>query len=225
MCIRDSSDSAPPTKRQKVTVLAQTQLNLAYSSKDKHLENCCKVLVEFYLSTLSLSDAWPPLKTVQFVELALVRQSNDYRHLGLKTISRDVDQVYGHKTKISFPELLANVDHKSVFLFEGRPGCGKTTLMLKISHDWARGEILQSKLVILVQLRRLSGRADIYINDLLQAACNNLSTKDAQFLSAHFERSCGEGVVFILDGFDEYAPGASEQNFIYKLIMLSLIHI
>ena len=166
---------------------------------------------------LSSSDTWPPLKTVQFVKLALVRQNSEAHHLGLKTISSDVDQVYGDKTKISFSELFANMDHESIFLFEGRPGSGKTTLMLKISRDWARGEILQSKLVILVQLRRLGGRADIC--DLLQAACSNLSTEDAQFLSSHFERNCGEGVVFILDGFDEYAPGASEQNFVYKLIM------
>ena len=203
-----------------MTVSVQPQLTLVHSFNDKqHLEHCCKVLIDFYLSTLSSSDTWPPLKTVQFVELALVRQNNEAHHLGLETIPSDIDEVYGDKTKISFPELFANVDHKSVFLFEGRQGSGKTTLMLKISCDWANGEILQSKLVILVQLRQLGGRADIYINDLLQAACSNLSTEDTQFLSSHFERNCGEDVVFILDGFDEYAPGTSEQNFIYKLIM------
>ena len=154
------STSAPPTKRHKVM---QPQLTLSDSFDKQRLEHCRKFLIEFYLSMLSFLDIWPPLKTIQFVELALVQQNNEDRHLGLKTISRDVDQVYGDKTKISFPELFTNVDHKSVFLFEGRPGCGKTTLMLKISHDWARGEILQSKLVILVQLRRLSGLSLIHI--------------------------------------------------------------
>ena len=121
--------------------------------------------------------------------------------------------------KIAFPELFANMDHRELFLFEGRPGSGKTTLMLEISCDWARGQILQSKLVILVQLRRLSGKASVYIHDLIKCACSDLSDKDIQHLASYIERNCGEDVVFILDGFDEYVPGASEQNFISKLIM------
>ena len=72
---------------QPQLTLAQPQLPLAHSSNDKqHLEHCSQVFVEFYLSTLSSSDTWPPLKTIQFVELALVRQNSKDRHLGLKTI-------------------------------------------------------------------------------------------------------------------------------------------
>ncbi len=110
------------------------------------------------------------------------------------------------------------MEYRSLILFEGRPGSGKTTLMIKISRDWAKGELLQSKLVLLVQLRRLYGKEDIYLSGLFHVACSTLSPEDIRGLTAYIEGTLGKDVVFLLDGFDEYAPGSNEDSFIYKLI-------
>ena len=177
----------------------------------------------FYLEMMISSDTWPPFKLVKFVNLTLVQQHKHAQYIGLRTIHKDIDEMYGEKTQITLDNLFTGVDPGSLILVEGRPGSGKTTLMLQISYNWGSGELLQqTKLVILVQLRHLKEKSDIYINDLLSAACNHFSSQEIQFLSSYIEQHLGVGVVFLLDGFDEYASGLDENNFITKLIMKEL---
>ena len=187
------------------------------------VEDCAEKLSQFYIEMLLSSHTWPPLKIVQFVELALIQQEKNALHIGLKTVTRDIDEVCGHKTKVLFNDLFKEIDNGQLLLFEGRPGSGKTTLMLKVSCDWGKGEILQSaKIVILLQLRRLNKTKHIYLHNLIKTSCNRLSVQEIQCLSSYIERSCGEGVVFILDGFDEYSSPASEDNLINKLLTREL---
>ena len=169
---------------------------------------------------LKKSGTWPPLKLVNFVNLALVQQHEHAQHIGLRTICKNIDEVCGKKTLITLDSLFTGVDHGSLVLLEGRPGSGKTTLMLKISCNCGSGAVLhQTKLVILVQLRRLNEKSDICLNDLLKAAYSHFSSQEIQCLSSFIEQNLGEGVVFLLDGFDEYASGSDENNFITSLIM------
>ena len=220
MIVSNVSDSLamPPFKRHKSGTQSQP---LADPSRIKEIvQGCAEKLYRFYLQLQSSPGTWPPLATVEFVELALIKQPKHAQHIGLKTVSRDIDEVCGQKTKISFVDLFKEVDDGSLILFEGRPGSGKTTLMVKVSCDWGKREILQqAKIVILVQLRRLGRKTGFYLNELITAACNGLSSEELQYLSSYIEMNCGEGVVFILDGFDEYAAYISEHNLVYKLIM------
>ena len=217
-CYSDSA-SAPPSKRSKHTSSAQPppgQVHLSTSTLQL-LDHWRQKLADSYLAQESKTDAWPPLKLVQFVKLALVEQEKDARHIGLRTITKDMDTVYGHKTHIDFDNLFGNVDHSSMILLEGRPGSGKTTLMLRISCDWAKGKLMKSKLVLFVRLRYLGKTQNIYLHDLLQVTCA-LSSEDIYGLSSFIEGRLGEDVVFVLDGFDEYALGTHENNFIHNLI-------
>ena len=183
------------------------------------VENCHEKLSHFYLDLLKLTDTWPPLNLMKFVNLVLVQQQKQARDIGLKTVGTDIDEVCGDKTQVSFNDLFTEIDHRSLILLEGRPGSGKTTLLLKISCDWSKGAVLcKTKLVILVQLRRLDLKSDIHLDDLLEAACNRLTSQEIRFLSSYIEGSQGEGVVFLLDGFDEYAPCTGKSNLITKLI-------
>ena len=212
------SDLKPPSKRQKLSTPIQSPESA--SVKAPSIEDCREKLCNFYLDLLKLSDTWPPLMLMKFVNLALVQQPEHAQHIGLRTVHKDIDEVCGKKTQITLDNLFTGVGPGSLILLEGRPGSGKTTLMLKISSDWGSGAVLQqAKLVILVQLRRLNQKSDIYLNDLLTATCNRFSSQEIQYLSSYIERYLGEGVVFLLDGFDEYASGSDENNFIAKLTM------
>lgn len=51
----------------------------------KGLDRWHKVLVNRYLAEEHSSDAWPRLKIVQFVGLALVRQNKEAPHMDLTT--------------------------------------------------------------------------------------------------------------------------------------------
>ncbi len=189
------------------------------TSITQHIDHWRQKLIDSYLAQECSSDAWPPLKLVQFVQLALVKQDEHADHIGLKTIRKDIDEVYGKKSKIGFSEMFEKIDPSSLILFEGRPGSGKTTLMVKVSCDWARGTILHSMLVVLVRLRYLSKKRNIYLHDLLRVAYGAPSQADIDGLASYIEGRLGEDVVFILDGFDEYAPGASDDNYVSKLIL------
>ena len=209
--ITDTDTAPPSSKRQKLTSLPKD-----FDRWRELLKNC-------YLVEESLSGTWPPLRTVQFIQLALVGQAKGARHLHLKTVYGDIDEIYGDKTKVAIENIFDDLEFQSLILFEGRPGSGKTTLMIKISRDWAGGKLLtSSKLVFLVQLRRLYGKEDIYLSDLFRVAYDGLTLEDIQGLTSYIEGTLGEGVVFILDGFDEYAPGSNEDSFISKLVAKKL---
>ena len=181
----------------------------------QQFDNWQQKLAASYLAEESKSDAWPPLKIVNFVQLALVQQEKRAQHLNLHTIENDIDEVYGQKINMEYDDLFQNVDHSSLILIEGRPGSGKTTLLVRISCDWAKGNIVKSKLIIFVRLRYLDKTRDIYLHDLLHLACPD---NDIIGLTSYIERRLGEDVVFLLDGFDEYGVQADADNFICNLI-------
>ena len=186
-----------------------------------------QLLIDFYLASRDLSDAWPPLKTVQFVQLALVQQKENARHIGLRTVHGNIDAIYGHKINTNLFDLFTNLERSSLYLLEGRPGSGKTTLMIHVTHQWAKGKLLTTqsiKLVFLVQLRRLGGRDNVCLQDLVHAACSDFSidSEEMREILDYITKKRGEGVVFALDGFDEYAPGQNPENFISRLIMKKL---
>ena len=209
-----------PAKRMK---LAESSQPLSSSeSTQPSLDHWRQLLIDFYLASHDLSDAWPPLKTVQFVQLALVQQKENTQHIGLRTVTGDIDAIYGHKTNTDFLNLFMDLKRSSLYLLEGRPGSGKTTLMTHVTRQWAEGKILTSqsiKFVFLVQLRRFGGRENVDLKDLLQSACSDFSTEDMQGIFDYICKNHGEGVVFVLDGFDEYAHGQNLKNFISRLIM------
>ena len=131
---------------------------------------------------------------------------------------KDIDEVYGNKTSILFDDLFEGLNAGSLVLLEGRPGSGKTTLMLKIACDWKKKILKQAKIVILVQLRRLSQTGDVYLHHLLKASCNRLSDKEVQCVCSYIEERFGENVVFLFDGYDEYYFVMSEHNIVKKIV-------
>ena len=102
-----------------------------------------------------------------------------------------------------------DIEESRFILLEGRPGTGKTTLMNKISRDWASGDILTSKVLVSVHLRRLNAESDRSLATILQVACPSL---DVECLVSHIEQNHGEGIVFVFDGLDEYVPYSNETN-------------
>ena len=185
----------------------------------QHIDRWRHLLADSYLAQECSTDAWPPLNITEFIHLNLVKQDRQAQHIGLQTIQKDIDAVYGQKIDVNLKELIQKADSGSRILIEGRPGSGKTTYMMKVSCDWSREKILKSKLVIFVRLRHLPKTQYIYLHDLIQIASPAFLPDDIQGLSSYIEGRFGENVVFVLDGFDEYAPGASDDNYISRLIL------
>ena len=168
---------------------------------------------------------WPPVKKTQYINLALIRteQTIDFNKEFLRqTIRGSVDDIMKDKDDIKYDDVFTDpeVDEGARLVFEGRPGCGKTTMMNKISQDWAKWKIFSSCLLFLIHLRRFGNRSDIDLETVLRCTPVDFSDEEFQQLRTHIEGSQGKGVVFALDGLDEYCPEKKKRKttFIHKLI-------
>lgn len=195
--------------------------SIELTPEDDPLAACKHLITTYYLEQVdSMKDqSWPPIKDMGFIQLALIKQARGSQSCKFQTVYGQIDEIIGDKTSINFDSMFNDLQDGSRVLLEGRPGSGKSTLMLKVSNDWAKGKILKKKLVFLVQLRRLRGEVNLDLHSLLSMSSQILSASEyIGPLCFHIDKQKGEGVVFALDGLDEYAPGTDESNLIYKLI-------
>ena len=102
-------------------------------------------------------------------------------------------------------------------LVEGVPGSGKTTLVKRMCRDWANGSFAQdSKAVIQVVLRSLPKRDDLAIEDMVLTSVAN--KKVAADIAQYVDRYDGNGVVFILDGFDELSEEMRQSSIVRDIL-------
>ena len=178
------------------------------------VRKCRRFLATFYKRQVD-DRAWPPVKTTNFINLALVKDQTSWR----KTVQDSVDEILSEKESTSYEGIfdgIKDLDHNFILL-EGRPGSGKTTLMNKISRDWANGKILTSELVIFVPFRRLSNEPDRNLATILRVACPTLPQSNVNKLMSHIENHQGKAIVFAFDGLDEYVP-LSDNDSVLELL-------
>ena len=152
------------------------------------------------------------------MNLALIKQQaiNFGKDYVRQTVRGSIDDIIKDKDEIKYEDAFNELDDGARVVVEGRPGCGKTTLMHKLSQDWERGKVLTSSLLFLVHLRRFSNRSDIKLSEILQAAAPDFTDDDLRQMCKYIEENGGRGVAFALDGLDEYSPKSS--NFVFSLI-------
>jgi DNA polymerase III delta prime subunit len=181
-------------------------------------------LAAFYFHQPEVPEGtWPPVKKTQYINLALIKteQAIDFnKELLRQTIRGSIDDIMKDKDDIKYDEVFIEVEEGARLLFEGRPGCGKTTMMNKVSQDWAKWKIFSSCLLFLVHLRRFGNRSDITLENVLRSTPVEFSDEEFQELTAQIKSTQGKGIVFALDGLDEYCPDKKEMkiSFIHKLI-------
>ena len=188
-------------------------VRVLYSYEKEHLVN-------IYSSRCEVPrDTWPPVGTKTFINIVLIKETEDHKNDYIYSRRGDIDDIIGGKKEIKYSEVFSKYKCGSLVLVGGRPGCGKTTLVHKVARDWALGErILKgARLVFLVPLRLLATFGN----------CNNLS----DFLGIFFqkreyrdriansiEEEDGEGVCFILDGLDEYQDRDQKMSLVYQIL-------
>ena len=186
-------------------------------------DTCRRLLSTCYLEQNEEGDeaSWPPVKATMFVPFTMIKQRPRQQTFSFVTVRQQVDATLVGQAKVEYSDLLHELQSKSGvrIIIEGRPGSGKSTLVIEISKDWARGKILQSKLFFLVRLRMLHDLEEkLTLLSMLVALFEDLSASGIlESLSSHIALQSGEGVVFALDGLDEYSP-KSKDDFIHKLI-------
>ena len=159
-------------------------------------------------------DEWPPPPSLQYIDLALHKKEKIQRGEIKKdeiqeAMHGNIDQfVYKNEVNIVKIEELLRLDSdgRRVILFEGAPGSGKSTLLWHVCQGWQSGELFQQfNLVLLVLLR------DTAVHDA-QCLANILpyvpfrtsnSVEIRNKYASEIEKVHGEGVLIMLDGWDE----------------------
>ena len=165
--------------------------------------------------------AWPYVQQNTYINLAVTggigRMSDKcYR----QTIRGDADDVLSSsKANIEYRQAFQDINHGDRVLVVGRPGSGKTTLVHRVSQDWAHGLILGLvKALFLIYLRGFHSNLVVSLKSLVR--CYFKNEEDVDAVCQYIEEHQGLGVCFILDGLDEYQPKMDEDapNFIFQLI-------
>lgn len=92
-----------------------------------------------------------------------------------------------------------------VILIEGGPGMGKSTLAVKMCQCWGTGGLLTSyELVILLTLRDPQIQKCKSLHDILSTTHPN--QKLVETISQTTESNEGQGVCFLMEGYDELPP-------------------
>ena len=164
-------------------------------------------------------DCWPPVAATTFINLALITKSKSDSNMYDYTVQGDIDDIIETKEKIEYEELFGEYESGALLLIEGRPGSGKTTLMHKVTRDWAvkKNVLVGAKLVVLVPLRLFSSFSkDLELSDIVKNYIVNKNNR--QEVLSHVEECDGNGVCFIVDGLDEYQFRDNKETTIYKLL-------
>ena len=167
----------------------------------------------------AIVQALPP-PTDKYFNLALIKKQRAEPPPDdevVRSIVREgnVDHVLKRKVEIKLGDIFkADEAARKVILIEGAPGSGKTTLSWYICQKWASGELFQQfSLAVLVQLRDPAIQSAQTIADLLPCA-------DRLPQEAMSEIQCrgGEGILFVMDGWDELVLNVDQESPIQQLV-------
>ena len=163
-------------------------------------------------------DSWPPVGNSTFINLVLIKQSPISR-CDYYTVRGDMDDIIESKEVVEYEEVFKEYREGALVLVEGRPGSGKTTLVHKVTRDWATGrKVLQgAKMVFLITLRLLNfSKKDQSLLEVLEVFYGGEVLRKSV---EHDLQECGgKGACFIIDGLDEYQHKNEKESVIDQLI-------
>ncbi len=152
---------------------------------------------------------FPRPPTHMYFDLALIEREEREkpsvdRELASLAVEGRVREMMEKTTPVKLEDLFKlDKKRRKVILIEGPPGSGKTTLSWHLCQKWGKGEPFPGfELVIYVQLRDPAIHSARSIADLLPRRNDQM----AREVLADMEARDGEGVLFVLDGWDEL-PG------------------
>ena len=119
-------------------------------------------------------------------------------------------------SNILLSDVLNKLQSGARILFVGRPGVGKSTITRHLSKTLVQ---VQTEQFYLVLKLHLSGRKKLdSLITLLESADESFDSNDITIISNYTERTRGEGVCFLLDGYDEYVKPPEGYDYVTSLI-------
>ena len=176
-------------------------------------------------SPISLSNKWPPSPSREYITLAVVSNHEKCRDESIRNILHgDVQQILENRGSISIDQILesdndnlklSDNDNLKLVLLEGAPGIGKSTLAWELCRKWDEFSCMAKyKLVILLRLREKRVQDILNFSELFFS----YEGKDKCSLEEEIFKCQGNGLLFILDGFDELPKTLQREGYLLNLI-------
>ena len=176
---------------------------------------------------------WPPSPSTEYINLAYIDKQTVNRYEADEftkfTIHGNIDDICHDKSPMSMEQVACMIaregkmeSHPMLVLVEGAPGVGKTTFAWELCRRWAHGELLQHySLVVLLRMRDNTAREARELVDLFPYPKRLVSES---LLDEALETN-GEGILFLLEGFDELPEGkkTGDSSIYLKLIEGNLL--
>ena len=146
----------------------------------------------------------------EFISLALVdkgRTIHEDDTFSKASLDSDVDEIRGAKSPLELDDIVPSGTR--FVLVEGPPGIGKSTLAWELCRKWDTLTSLKHyKMVLLLKLRERRVQNATSLEDLIHHEDKRFQRKVVNEV-----RKCeGEGVLFMLDGFDEMPSVVHDEN-------------
>ena len=146
----------------------------------------------------------------EFISLALVdkgRTIHEDDTFSKASLDSDVDEIRGAKSPLELDDIVPSGTR--FVLVEGPPGIGKSTLAWELCRKWDTLTSLKHyKTVLLLKLHERRVQNATSLEDLIHHEDKRFQRKVVNEV-----RKCeGEGVLFILDGFDEMPSVVHDEN-------------
>jgi len=168
---------------------------------------------------------WPPAPTRKVFNLVMITQRTlrygPSEEMVKLLLRGDVSGATCGKDKMELKQISANLHprgrysrDRKIFLIEGAPGAGKSTMAWHMCQMWEKGELFEEfEILLFVQLRDPSIQSAQSLEDLFP---DYLELKSEAVRAIQY---CGgHNVLIVLDGWDEFPPGLDGQSTIKKLI-------
>ena len=210
-----------------VTIPTESTLPTAHAQcQPNSLQSYAGYLKDLYRAhrPASIVKALPP-PTEKYFNLALIKKQKNEPKRDETTIRSvvqegNVAKVLETKISITLDDLFKIDDAaRKVILIEGAPGSGKSTLSWHICQKWESGSLFQQfDLVVLVQLRDPAVQSARTIANLLPCLTDEMLPE----VMAEIKCQRGEGVLFVMDGWDELPSNIQQESIVQQLVQPSL---
>ena len=166
---------------------------------------------------VSSGGKWPAIKVKAYINLAIVSYApRDLDEIRQHVLHGNIEKLLEGKESIEVKDIFQPKENMSLLLVEGAPGIGKSTLAWELCRRWLKDApyMKHFRLVVLHRLRDDDTQQIGEVHELFP----HENKKIQQLVADEVTATEGRGILFILDGFDEYPQKYIYNNFLIKLI-------